>query len=88
MGHLRPFEFEDRYAPAHGIRRFLCGTPSILGLLSLEVGVDLMLRCRMQDVVQKSRWLSELFVDLLTPRQLDVIGEVAETVLAALADGR
>lgn len=65
MGHLRPFEFEDRYAPAHGIRRFLCGTPSILGLLSLEVGVDLMLRCRMQDVVQKSRWLSELFVDLL-----------------------
>jgi kynureninase len=65
MGHLRPFEFEDRYAPAQGIRRFLCGTPSILGLLSLEVGVDLMLRCRMQDVVQKSRWLSELFVDLL-----------------------
>ena len=65
MGHLRPFEFEDKYAPAHGIRRFLCGTPSILGLLSLEVGVDLMLRCRMQDVVQKSRWLSELFVDLV-----------------------
>jgi kynureninase len=65
MGHLRPFEFEDRYAPAHGIRRFLCGTPSILGLLSLEVGVDLMLRCRMHEVVQKSRWLSELFVDLV-----------------------
>ena len=51
MGHLRPFEFVDRYAPAQGIRGFLCGTPSILGLLSLEFGVDLMLaagmrRCR------------------------------------------
>ena len=34
------------------------------------------------------RAVRELFVDLLTPRQLDVIGEVAETVLAALADGR
>jgi kynureninase len=65
MGHLRPFEFEDSYVPAEGIRRFLCGTPSILGLLSLEVGVDLMLRSRTQDIVQKSRWLSELFVDLV-----------------------
>lgn len=65
MGHLRPFEFEDSYAPAEGIRRFLCGTPSILGVLSLEIGVDLILRSRMQDIVQKSRWLSELFVDLV-----------------------
>ena len=65
MGHSRPFEFEDRYAPAEGIRRFLCGTPPILSLLSLEVGVDLILRSRMPDIVQKSRWLSELFVDLV-----------------------
>lgn len=65
MGHLRPFEFQDSYEPADGIRRFLCGTPSILGLLTLEVGVDLMLRSRMQDIVQKSRWLSDLFVDLI-----------------------
>ena len=65
MGHSRPFDFHDDYAPAEGIRRFLCGTPSILGLLTLEVGVDLILRSRMQDIVQKSRWLSELFVDLL-----------------------
>jgi kynureninase len=65
MGHNRPFEFVDQYEPATGIRRFLCGTPSILGVLSLEVGVDLILRSRMQDIVQKSRWLSDLFVDLL-----------------------
>jgi kynureninase len=65
MGHHRPFEFIDEYQPAEGIRRFLCGTPPILGVLSLEVGVDLMLRSRMQDIVQKSRWLSELFVDLI-----------------------
>ena len=65
MGHNRPFEFIDQYEPAQGIRRFLCGTPSVLGVLSLEVGVDVMLRSRMQDIVQKSRWLSELFVDLI-----------------------
>jgi kynureninase len=65
MGHQRPFDFIDQYEPAQGIRRFLCGTPPILGVLSLEVGVDIMLRSRMQDIVQKSRWLSELFVDLL-----------------------
>ena len=34
------------------------------------------------------RAVRELFVDRLTPRQLDVIGEVAETVLAGLADDR
>ena len=34
------------------------------------------------------RAVRDLFVDRLTPRQLDVIGEVAETVLAALADDR
>lgn len=65
MGHNRPFDFVDHYEPAQGIRRFLCGTPPILGVLSLEVGVDLMLRSRIQDIVQKSRWLSELFVDLI-----------------------
>lgn len=64
MGHARAFEFPDQYAPASGMRRFLCGTPPILGLLALEVGVDLLLECGMSALAQKSRRLSELFIAL------------------------
>jgi kynureninase len=65
MGHRAPFEFDDQYAPAPGMRRFLCGTPPILGLLSLEAGVDLMLECGIAPIVEKSRRLSELFIGLV-----------------------
>lgn len=66
MGHDRPFEFVDQYEPAEGIRRFLCGTPPILGLASLECGVDLMLEYGMKMLETKSRRLTELFIYLVT----------------------
>jgi kynureninase len=47
-GHSRPFEFEDRYVPAPGIRRFLAGTPSIIASSALEIGVDLLLEAGQQ----------------------------------------
>jgi len=65
MGHRAPFDFVDDYAPAPGIRRFLCGTPYMLGLLALEAGVDLMLECGIAPLVEKSRRLSELFIRLV-----------------------
>jgi kynureninase len=65
MGHRAPFEFDDGYAPASGIRRFLCGTPPVLGLLSLEAGVDLMLECGVAPLTEKSRRLSQLFIELV-----------------------
>jgi kynureninase len=43
MGHAAPFDFSDGYAPAPGIRRWLAGTPPIIGLAALEAGVELML---------------------------------------------
>lgn len=64
MGHAQPFDFADGYVPAAGVRRFLCGTPSIVGLLSLEASVDLFLRSSLADVIEKSRRLSSLFIDL------------------------
>jgi kynureninase len=39
MGHAAPFAFEDNYRPAPGIDRFLCGTPSVLAMAALEVGL-------------------------------------------------
>jgi kynureninase len=43
MGHAAPFEFTPGYRPAPGIRRYLCGTPPVLGLAALECGVDTVL---------------------------------------------
>jgi kynureninase len=40
MGHAAPFAFEQRYEPAPDIRRALCGTPPVISLAALEVGVD------------------------------------------------
>jgi kynureninase len=68
LGHARPFEFIDDYAPAPGIGRFLAGTPSILGIAALEVGVDLMLMADSNCLVDKSRSLSEGFIALVESR--------------------
>lgn len=65
MGHARPFDFVDEYAPAPGITRFLCGTPPILGLAALEIGVDLLLEAGMDKVVEKSSQLCAIFIDLV-----------------------
>lgn len=64
MGHARPFDFVDDYAPAAGIERFLCGTPPILGLLSLECGVDLLLEAGTAALQAKSDRLCQLFIAL------------------------
>jgi kynureninase len=63
MGHAAPFAFTDAYAPAPGIARFLCGTPSILSLAALEVGVDLALEADLALVAAKSRALAELMIE-------------------------
>jgi kynureninase len=62
MGHAEPFAFDDSYRPASGILRFLTGTPSILALAALEVGLDTFSGVTMRDVEAKARALSELFV--------------------------
>jgi kynureninase len=65
MGHARPFDFVDSYAPAAGIERFLCGTPPILGLMSLECGVDLLLEAGTAALQAKSDRLCQLFIALV-----------------------
>ena len=40
LGHAAPFEFSPGYRPAEGVARYLCGTPSVLAMAALEVGVD------------------------------------------------
>ncbi|QZD91764.1 kynureninase [Qipengyuania xiapuensis] len=61
MGHAAPFAFDDDYRPAPGVERLLCGTPGILGLAALEVGVDLIAEIGVENLYAKSQRLSEFF---------------------------
>lgn len=61
MGHARAFDFSDDYQPAAGVSRFLCGTPPVLALAALEVGVDLALEAQIAAVAAKSAALWDLF---------------------------
>ncbi|MXO74288.1 kynureninase [Altererythrobacter aerius] len=67
FGHADPFAFDDTYRPAEGVGRFLVGTPSVLGLAALEVGVDLFLEADMATVRAKSLSLSGLFIERMAP---------------------
>ncbi len=64
MGHARPFDFAADYAPAQGIERFLCGTPPILGLVALEVAIDLTLQADAGAMAAKARRLGDVFLEL------------------------
>ncbi|MBY0284336.1 MAG: kynureninase [Sphingomonas sp.] len=61
MGHAAPFDFADGYAPAPGIKRWLAGTPPVLSLAALEVGVDLMLEADPALIAAKSAALFDTF---------------------------
>jgi len=62
MGHAAPFAFADAYAPAPGMTRMLAGTPPVLGLTALEVGVDLLAAAGMAALTAKSRALTQFFI--------------------------
>lgn len=68
FGHARPFDFQPAYQPAPGITRFLAGTPPILSLAALEVGVDLLLEVDRDALRTKSVRLTETFIRLVEDR--------------------
>lgn len=65
FGHAAPFAFSDDYEGAPGIERLQCGTPPVLGLAALEVGVDLIAEIGVDRLYQKSQALSEFFLESL-----------------------
>jgi kynureninase len=68
MGHSEPFAFDDDYRAAHGITRFLTGTPSILALAALDAGLATFDGIAMSDIAAKSRALSQIFIDQVEAR--------------------
>ena len=65
FGHAAPFDFAGAFQPAPDINRFLSGTPPILGLTALEIGVDLMLDAPRELLFRKSQQLCSLFIELI-----------------------
>jgi kynureninase len=65
LGHANPFAFDPKYSPADGILRALCGTPPVLSMAALEVGVDLMLEADMRHIREKSLQLTDDFITLV-----------------------
>lgn len=68
FGHARPFAFEPGYAPAAGIAQALCGTPPILSLTALEVGIAQFADVDMATLRAKSLALGEQFIALVETR--------------------
>jgi len=54
LGHAQPFAFETQYRPAPGLTQAIVGTPPILSLAALEVGVGLALEAPLSAVRDKS----------------------------------
>ena len=68
MGHARPFDFVDDYAPAPGIDRWLCGTPPILSLTALDTALDAFDGVKMPEARQKAGALGDLFIERVEGR--------------------
>lgn len=65
FGHNTPFLFADFYESAKGIERFGIGTPPILSLQAIEVGVDIILKAGIRNLEQKSHALGAYFISLI-----------------------
>ncbi|MFC8598195.1 kynureninase [Isoptericola sp. NPDC057191] len=76
MGSDRPFEMGPAYAPHPGVRRFLSGTPAIVGMLAMQDMLDLLDEAGLDAVRAKSvaltRYALELVDDLLVPHGVRV----------------
>ena len=65
MGHAAPFAFDDQYRPGDGLLRFLCGTPSVIGMAALECGLDQFEGVDRAAMFAKARSLGGAFIRLM-----------------------
>ncbi len=62
MGHADPFAFDNTYRPAGDARRFVCGTPPILSLSSLDAALEVFDDVALHDIASKAQGLGDLFL--------------------------
>jgi kynureninase len=77
LGHDNPFLFDAEYRRAPGMRGWMSGSPPVLAIGALAVGIDIHLEAGARAVGEKAALLTEVFMRLAHAR-LDVLGfEVA-----------
>jgi len=71
MGAGDVFAMASAYAPSHGIRQFISGTPPVLGMLAMQGMLDLIESATIDAVREKSKTLTDFavraFDELLVP---------------------
>ncbi len=76
MGHAEPFTMGPGYAPAEGMRRFISGTPPVVGMLAMRDMLELIEEAGLEAVRAKSvaltRYVIDLADELLTPFGVEV----------------
>ena len=73
LGHATPFTFQPDYQPAAGIRAWMSGSPPVLAIGALAVGVDIHLDAGARRIGEKAALLTEVFIRLARGR-LEPIG--------------
>ena len=68
LGHENPFAFETSYRPAVGIRRHVCSSPGVLGLVAFEAALEIFEAADINDLRAKSNALCDLFITLVEER--------------------
>ena len=71
FGQANMFDFDLQYQPTAGIRRFMVGTPPIMGLAAVDIGVSMVLEAGMAKLRHKSSqqtdYLIALYHEFLAP---------------------
>jgi kynureninase len=62
MGSAEPFAMAERYTPSDGIRRFLSGTPSIIGMLAMQDMLALIEQAGLDAIRAKSVAMTEFAI--------------------------
>ena len=73
MGSAEPFAMAGHYAPSDSIRRFLSGTPSIIGMLAIQDMLALIEQVGLEAIRAKSVALTEFAIQV-SDRMLDPLG--------------
>ncbi|HSO88423.1 MAG TPA: kynureninase [Draconibacterium sp.] len=64
FGEENPFEFGISYRPAPCIKKFLTSTPSVINLMAIEPGLDLLMAAGISNLYEKSVPQTEFFIHL------------------------
>ncbi|WP_137122241.1 kynureninase [Segeticoccus rhizosphaerae] len=74
MGRRDPFEMGPGYRPAEGIRSVVSGTPPIMGMLPVRVGVELVAEAGIEAIRAKSVALTQFAIEIVDgwPNELGV----------------